>query len=60
MILILADDMGKECIGIYGSNYKTPVIDQLAQEGLKFNYRFSQFLCTPSSVQSMTGKYNDF
>lgn len=58
IILILADDMGKECIGAYGSTYKTPNIDQLAKEGLKFNYGFSQPLCTPSRVQIMTGKYN--
>ncbi|MDB5241649.1 MAG: Arylsulfatase [Spirosoma sp.] len=58
IILILADDMGKECIGAYGSTYNTPVIDRLAGEGLKFNYGFSQPLCTPSRVQIMTGKYN--
>jgi arylsulfatase A len=58
IILILADDMGKECIGAYGSTYKTPNIDKLAAEGLKFNYGFSQPLCTPSRVQLMTGKYN--
>jgi arylsulfatase A len=58
IILILADDMGKECIGAYGSTYKTPNIDKLAKDGLKFNYGFSQPLCTPSRVQIMTGKYN--
>lgn len=58
IILILADDMGKECIGAYGSTYKTPNIDKLAKEGLKFNYGFAQPLCTPSRVQIMTGKYN--
>lgn len=58
IILILADDMGRECIGAYGSTYPTPNIDKLAKEGLKFNYGFSQPLCTPSRVQIMTGKYN--
>jgi arylsulfatase A len=58
IILILADDMGRECIGAYGSTYQTPNIDQLAKEGLKFNYGFSQPLCTPTRVQIMTGKYN--
>lgn len=58
IILILADDMGKECLGTYGSTYPTPVLDQLAREGLKFNYGFSQPLCTPSRVQLMTGRYN--
>lgn len=58
IIVILADDMGRECIGAYGSTYKTPNIDKLAKEGLKFNYGFSQPLCTPTRVQIMTGKYN--
>ena len=58
IILILADDMGKECIGAYGSTYQTPNIDALAKTGLKFNYAYSQPLCTPSRVQMMTGKYN--
>jgi arylsulfatase A len=58
IIVILADDMGKECIGAYGGTYSTPNIDELAAKGLKFNYAFSQPLCTPSRVQIMTGKYN--
>lgn len=58
IILILADDMGKECIGAYGGTYNTPQIDRLAASGLKFNYGFSQPLCSPSRVQIMTGKYN--
>lgn len=58
IILIMADDMGKECLGAYGSTYLTPKLDQLASEGVLFNYAFSQPLCTPSRVQLMTGKYN--
>ncbi|GAL85065.1 hypothetical protein MYP_2293 [Sporocytophaga myxococcoides] len=58
IILIMADDMGKECLGTYGGTYNTPNLDKLASEGLKFNYGFSQPLCTPSRVQIMTGKYN--
>lgn len=58
IVLIMADDMGQECVGAYGSTYKTPNLDRLAKEGLKFNYAFSQPLCTPTRVQIMTGKYN--
>jgi arylsulfatase A len=58
IVLILADDMGKECVGSYGSSYQTPNIDRLAEEGVLFNYGFSQPLSTPSRVQLMTGKYN--
>lgn len=58
IILILADDMGRECIGCYGSTYQTPNIDRLAEDGLRFTHCFSQPLSTPSRVQLMTGKYN--
>jgi arylsulfatase A len=58
IIVILADDMGKECLGTYGSSYKTPNLDKLASEGLKFNFGFSQPLSTPSRVQLLTGRYN--
>ncbi len=59
IILIMADDMGFETIGCYGSaSYKTPRIDKMAEDGVKFEYCFSQPLCTPSRVKIMTGKSN--
>ncbi|MDN5202148.1 sulfatase-like hydrolase/transferase [Fulvivirgaceae bacterium BMA10] len=59
IILIMADDLGVETLGCYGSDdYKTPNLDQLANEGMKFENCYSTPLCTPSRVQLMTGKYN--
>lgn len=59
IILIMADDMGYECLGSYGStSYSTPVLDKLAAEGIKFDNCVSQPLCTPSRVKIMTGLYN--
>jgi len=59
IILIMADDLGYECLGCYGStSYKTPVLDELAGGGMRFEHCYSQPLCTPSRVQIMTGKYN--
>ena len=31
ILFILADDMGRECLGCYGSTYKTPNLDAFAQ-----------------------------
>ena len=59
ILLILADDMGKECLGAYGSTYKTPNLDAFAEDGLQFNYCSSQPLSTPSRVELLTGKYNN-
>ncbi len=59
VVLIMADDMGYECLGCNGSkDYLTPNLDRLAGEGLRFTNCYSTPLCTPSRVQIMTGKYN--
>jgi len=59
IILIMADDLGYECIGSNGSeSYKTPVLDEMARTGVRFEHCYSQPLCTPSRVKIMTGIYN--
>jgi len=59
MILIMADDLGYECIGANGGeSYKTPVLDKMAQTGMRFEHCYSQPICTPSRVKIMTGIYN--
>ena len=39
IVLIMADDLGFADLGCYGGEIKTPVLDSLAENGL----RFSQF-----------------
>lgn len=59
VVLIMADDLGYETIGANGgTSYKTPVLDRLAAEGVRFERCFVQPLCTPTRVQLMTGAYN--
>ncbi len=59
VILIMADDLGYETIGVNGgSSYQSPEIDQLAANGMRFEHCYAQPLCTPSRVQLMTGIYN--
>lgn len=59
VILFLIDDMGYECIAANGcTSYKTPVIDSLAAEGMRFTQCHVQPLCTPTRVQLMTGIFN--
>lgn len=59
IILIMADDVGRECFGCYGSEqYRTPNIDRMADEGMRFQHCYSQPLCTPSRVKIMTGISN--
>lgn len=59
LVLIMADDMGYECLGANGgADYKTPFLDQLAAGGMRFEHAHSQPICTPSRVKIMTGRSN--
>ena len=42
VVLIVADDLGWGDLGCYGSKYhKTPHLDRLATEGLRFTHAYS-------------------
>ena len=59
VILIMADDIGYEGLGINGSlSHSTPNLDALASNGVNFTNAIANPLCTPSRVKIMTGKYN--
>ena len=58
VLLILADDLGLECLATYGGNsYDTPTLDALAAEGLVFENAFATPVCTPTRVELLTGLY---
>ena len=57
IILILSDDVGLGDIGCYGGAFKTPHIDALAKQGLKFENAYSTPLCGPTRCQTLTGRY---
>lgn len=59
VVLIMADDFGYECVVANGGqSYRTPQLDRLAAEGMRFERCHVQPLCTPTRVQLMTGLYN--
>ncbi len=59
IILVMADDMGYECVGSNGNvEYATRHLDAMAAGGIRFTNCYSQPLCTPSRVKIMTGKHN--
>ena len=59
IVLIMADDLGVEGLGSYGgTSYKTPALDRLAREGVRFTHGYAQPLCANTRLQLMTGLYN--
>jgi arylsulfatase A len=58
ILLIMADDLGYECVGAYGGrSYRTPNLDALAAGGMRFDNCFSTPKCSPSRVTILTGRY---
>jgi arylsulfatase A len=59
IVLIVADDLGYGELGSYGQQkIKTPHLDQLAEEGMRFTQFYSgQAVCAPSRCVLMTGKH---
>ena len=59
ILFILADDLGWMDTGAYGSQfYETPVIDQLAKEGMLFTNAYTASpLCSPTRASILTGQY---
>ena len=54
-IIILADDMGFSDIGCYGSEIRTPNLDRMAANGLKFSQMYNYARCCPSRAALLTG-----
>jgi len=57
-IIVFADDQGYGDLGVFGaSDFKTPRIDQLAREGIRFTDFYAQPVCGPSRTALLTGSY---
>jgi arylsulfatase A-like enzyme len=59
VIFILADDLGYNELGSYGQKkIKTPYLDKIAKEGMRFTRNYSgNAVCAPSRCVLMTGKH---
>jgi len=59
IVLIFIDDMGYGDIGPFGNTkYKTPNLDRLASEGMKFTSFYATPVCSMSRACLLTGCYN--
>ena len=57
IILIMADDMGYSDIGCYGGVINTPVLDGLAENGLRFTEFYNTARCCPTRGSLLSGLY---
>jgi arylsulfatase A len=58
VVLILADDVGREVLGCYGgTSYETPQIDRLAAGGTRFQHYYTMPVCHPTRIALLTGQY---
>ncbi|CAN0032833.1 unnamed protein product, partial [Chrysoparadoxa australica] len=57
IVIIMADDLGFSDLGCYGGEIKTPVLDQLAEGGLRFTQFYNCGRCWPTRSSMLSGYY---
>jgi arylsulfatase A-like enzyme len=57
ILLLLADDLGYSDIGCYGGEIRTPNLDALAKNGLRFRQFYNATRCCPTRASLLTGLY---
>ncbi len=57
IIIILSDDMGFSDLGCYGGEIRTPNLDELAYNGLRFTQFYNTARCHPTRGSLITGLY---
>ncbi|MHA8088131.1 sulfatase family protein [Aquirufa sp. Wall-65K1] len=62
ILIILTDDLGYHDVSYYDNkDVKTPNIDNLRKDGMKFDYFYSNSpVCAPTRASLMSGRYPDF
>ncbi len=58
ILLIVADDMGYSDLGSYGGEIKTPVLDELAQQGMRYTDFYVSPTCSVTRSMLLSGTDN--
>src|SRR5436190_5754926 len=58
IIFMFSDNLGYGDLGCYGSIIRTPNIDRLAAEGMRFRHAYTASpICSPARAAFLTGRY---
>src|SRR5208283_1639790 len=58
IIFILCDDLGYGDLACYGGSNRTPNVDGMARQGIRFTHFYSANpVCSPSRSALLTGRY---
>ncbi|UCD00001.1 MAG: arylsulfatase [Phycisphaerales bacterium] len=57
IVVIIPDDLGWADIGYHGSDIRTPNLDSLARQSVRFERHYVMPTCTPTRVGFLTGHY---
>jgi len=58
VVVLFADDLGYADLGCFGSpDIRTPRLDALADEGMRFTHFYAQPICGPSRTALLTGSH---
>jgi arylsulfatase len=55
IVLIVADDMGYSDMGMFGGEIRTPSLDALAQQGVRFTDFYTSATCSPTRSMMLSG-----
>ena len=58
IVLIMADDMGYSDLGCYGGEIKTPNLDRLAKNGIRYTQAYNTSKCWTTRISLLTGVYH--
>ena len=58
ILVMMVDDMGYSDLGCYGSEIKTPHLDRLAQNGIRYTQMYNTSKCWTTRISLLTGLYH--
>ena len=59
IVVLMVDDMGYSDLGCYGSEIRTPHLDRLASDGIRYTQFYNTSKCWTTRISLLTGVYHN-